>query len=157
MLFPMRRDLLVQEHCDNPWEHMVCVILLNKTSHVQVRRVLPKLMNKYPTPEKMARAGLHALERLLAPCGMYASRAKYLKRMSAEYGAWDGNRAEDLTGIGKYGSDSYRIFWKGEKAIPVQDKTLRRVVAPYRRLRLIRMAASRARSLLKQTHRAEHL
>ena len=39
---------------------------------------------------------------------------------------WDYKDATDLHGIGKYGSDSYRIFYKNEIPENVQDKELKR-------------------------------
>jgi hypothetical protein len=45
--------------------------------------------------------------------------------MTRDYLTWDGDDATMLYGIGEYGSDSYRIFYKGEKFEP-KDKELRR-------------------------------
>ena len=41
---------------------------------------------------------------------------------------WDGEDATELFGIGKYGSDSYRIFYKNEIPDNIQDKELKRYV-----------------------------
>ena len=48
--------------------------------------------------------------------------------MTEEYLTWDGEDATELSGIGKYGSDSYRIFYKNEIPDNVQDKELRRYI-----------------------------
>ena len=48
--------------------------------------------------------------------------------MSKEYLTWDGIEASDLHGIGKYGSDSYRIFYKNEIPNDVQDKELKKYI-----------------------------
>ena len=41
---------------------------------------------------------------------------------------WDGKEASDLYGIGKYGSDSYKIFYKNEIPEDVKDKESKRYV-----------------------------
>jgi endonuclease III len=67
------------------------------------------------------------LETLLTPLGLQRRRARSLIRMSTAYAfLWDGKDPMDLPGIGKYGSDSYRIFVRGELGIQVEDKELRK-------------------------------
>jgi hypothetical protein len=39
---------------------------------------------------------------------------------------WDGNDAKLLYGIGKYGSDSYEIFFKQNYSVQPTDKELKR-------------------------------
>lgn len=46
--------------------------------------------------------------------------------MSKEFLSWDGEDATALHGIGRYGSDSYRIFFKKQYNIKVTDKELRK-------------------------------
>jgi hypothetical protein len=46
--------------------------------------------------------------------------------MSTEFLSWDGKDARDLCGIGRYGSDSYRIFFKKQYNIKVKDKELKK-------------------------------
>ena len=48
--------------------------------------------------------------------------------MTCDFMKWDGNDATELFGIGKYGSDSYRIFFKNEVPDNIQDKELKRYV-----------------------------
>lgn len=45
--------------------------------------------------------------------------------MSQDFLNWDGQDANDLYGIGRYGSDSYRIFFNHEYEIHPLDKELR--------------------------------
>jgi len=47
-----------------------------------------------------------------------------LIRMSQDYLTWDGNDATMLYGIGKYGSDSYEIFFKHNYTVEPTDKEL---------------------------------
>jgi hypothetical protein len=49
--------------------------------------------------------------------------------MSQDYLTWDGNDATMLYGIGKYGSDSYEIFYKHNYTVEPTDKELKRYLA----------------------------
>jgi hypothetical protein len=46
--------------------------------------------------------------------------------MTGDYLTWDGNDASKLYGIGKYGSDSYEIFYKNNYTTNPTDKELKR-------------------------------
>jgi len=46
--------------------------------------------------------------------------------MSVNFLEWDGEDASKLYGIGKYGSDSYEIFFKQNYAVVPTDKELKR-------------------------------
>ena len=119
---------MVQQQVKSKWQHMVGVICLNQTYRKQVKEVLPKLFKRYPNPKAYLRGRLKTQQNMLKPLGMWSVRAKRLRQMSKEYLTWDGNEASDLHGIGKYGSDSYKIFYKNEIPEDVQDKELKRYV-----------------------------
>ena len=51
-------------------------------------------------------------------------RYKRLVEMSYDFGRWDLHDAAQLYGIGKYGSDSYEIFFKQNYAVEPTDKEL---------------------------------
>jgi hypothetical protein len=55
-------------------------------------------------------------------------REKRLRGMSMDFLTWDGEDATQLYGIGKYGSDSYRLFYKNEIPEDVGDHELRRYI-----------------------------
>jgi hypothetical protein len=46
--------------------------------------------------------------------------------MSWDYLTWNGKDATMLYGIGKYGSDSYEIFYKHNYTVEPTDKELKR-------------------------------
>ena len=124
----MREDLMVQQQVKSKWQHMVGVICLNQTYRKQGKEVLPKLFKRYPNPKAYLRGRLKTQENMLKPLGMWSVRAKRLRQMSKEYLTWDGIEASDLHGIGKYGSDSYKIFYKNEIPNDVQDKELKKYI-----------------------------
>ena len=123
----MLDELMVQQQVDNPWQHMVGVICLNLTNRKQVKPVLTELFKITPTPEEFLKVWFHdTLSEFIKPLGMYNIRAYRIMRMTRDYLKWDGENAEDLYGIGKYGSDSYKIFYKSEIPDDVTDKELKR-------------------------------
>lgn len=124
----MRDDLMVQQQVSTVWQHMVGVICLNQTNRKQVKRVLPEFFEQYPTPESVLRSRIVSLEEILAPLGMRYVRAKRIYRMSIDYLSWDGDDATQLYGIGKYGSDSYRLFYKNEIPDNIRDHELKRYI-----------------------------
>ena len=124
----MKDNLMVQQQVHSKWQHMVGVICLNQTYRKQVKEVLPKLFKRYPNPKAYLRGRLKTQENMLKPLGMWSVRAKRLRQMSKEYLTWDGEEASDLHGIGKYGSDSYKIFYKNQIPNDVQDKELKKYI-----------------------------
>jgi endonuclease III len=124
----MREDLMVQQQVKSKWQHMVGVICLNQTYRKQVKEVLPQLFRRYPTPVAFIRGRQKTQENMLKPLGMWKVRAKRLRNMSIDFLTWDGKEASDLYGIGKYGSDSYKIFYKNEIPKDVQDKELKKYI-----------------------------
>ena len=124
----MRDDLMVQQQVKNVWQHMVGVICLNQTGRKKVKQILPKFFKKFPTPERLLQSDKDTIAEMLKDLGMKNVRAHRIWRMTEEYIAWDGEDATELFGIGKYGSDSYEIFYKNNIPDNVQDKELKRYV-----------------------------
>ena len=127
----MKDHLMVQQQLRAPykkWKHMVAVMCLNLTYRKQVKTVLPKLFKKYPNPVAFIRGRQKTQENLLKPLGMWKVRTKRLRNMSVEFLSWDGKEASDLHGIGKYGSDSYQIFFMDNIPPNVKDKELRKYI-----------------------------
>ena len=124
----MRDDLMVQEQVKSVWQHMVGVICLNQTGRKKVKKILPGFFKRFPTPERLLQSDRDTIAEMLKDLGMKNVRAHRIWRMTEEYIAWDGEDATELFGIGKYGSDSYEIFYKNRIPDNVQDKELKRYV-----------------------------
>ncbi len=122
----LRDDLMVQQQINNAWEHMVGVIMLNQTGRKPVKLTLPKFLYWFPDPQALLQANEDFVKTILAPLGMLNVRYNRLIRMTKDYLAWDGKDATMLYGIGKYGSDSYEIFFKQNYSIEPTDKELKR-------------------------------
>ena len=123
---PLRDDLMVQQQINNAWEHMVGVIMLNQTGRKPVKLTLPEFLYWFPTPYALLQADEDFVKTILAPLGMMNVRYERLVRMTKDYLTWDGEDATMLYGIGKYGSDSYEIFFKQNYSVEPTDKELKR-------------------------------
>jgi len=128
----MRSDLIVQQQVKSVWQHMVGVICLNLTTGVQVKKVLPKLFKRYPNAVKFLRGRENTQRNIIKDLGMSNVRVKRLRKMSLDFLSWDRKDATKLHGIGKYGSDSYRIFYKNEIPKNVTDKVLKNYINKYK-------------------------
>lgn len=116
-----------ERYRDNPWRLLCCVIMLNLTSGRQLEGVDHELFSRWPTAYHLAIADQGEVISVIRGLGLYNRRSRQLIRMSTAYAfLWDGRDPLSLPGIGRYGSDSYRIFVRGEIEIPVEDKELRR-------------------------------
>jgi methyl-CpG-binding domain protein 4 len=123
---PLRDDLMVQQQITNSWEHMVGVIMLNQTGRRPVKMTLPEFLYWFPTPHALLQADEDFVKTIIAPLGMLNVRYTRLIRMTEDYLTWDGDDATMLYGIGKYGSDSYEIFFKQNYSVEPTDKELKR-------------------------------
>ena len=125
----MKDELMVQQQVDNAWQHMVGVICLNQTHRKQVKRILPDFFKRWPTHTSILQDTREDVEKMIAPLGMRRVRSERIYRMSEQFESWDGRDATELYGIGKYGSDSYRLFYKNEIPENVGDHELKRYIA----------------------------
>ena len=125
----MKDELMVQQQVDNAWQHMVGVICLNQTHRKQVKRILPNFFKRWPTHTSILQDTKEDVEKMIAPLGMRKVRSERIYRMSEQFESWDGKDATELYGIGKYGSDSYRLFYKNEIPENVGDHELKRYIA----------------------------
>jgi len=132
LIEPLLDNLMVQEQlpaedrADRIWQHMVAVIMLNQTGRKPVKTVLPIFLHKWPNPTAFWDSTPEEVKEIIWPLGMGNVRENRLRRMTADFLVWwDFDDASKLYGIGRYGSESYRIFFKGERFEP-QDKELRR-------------------------------
>ena len=124
----MKDELMVQQQVDNAWQHMVGVICLNQTHRKQVKRILPEFFKRWPTHTSILQDTREDVEEMIAPLGMRKVRSERIYRMSEQFESWNGEDATELYGIGKYGSDSYRLFYKNEIPENVGDHELKRYI-----------------------------
>ena len=124
----MDPNKMVQQQVKNLWQHFVGVICLNQTGRIQVKRVLPEFFDKWPTPQKFLKSDTKTVIEVIKSLGFYNRREATIRKMTKDFLTWDREDATKLHGIGKYGSDSYELFYK--KRIPenVGDHELKRYI-----------------------------
>ena len=128
---PLRDDLMVQQQLPNglggvegAWQHMTAVIMLNQTGRKPVKSVAPVFWSKWCNPYAFLQATPDEVRDVIWSLGMVNRRYDRLTQMTLDFMAWDGNQADKLYGIGKYGSDSYEIFFKNNYTVDPTDKEL---------------------------------
>ena len=134
MIQPLRDDLMVQQQLPAglegrvaTWQHMVAVIMLNQTGRKPVKTVFPIFMHHWSTPSKFWTTQTEqAVRDVIWSLGMVNVRYQRLTRMTQDFLHWDLDDATMLHGIGKYGSDSYEIFFKNNYTVEPTDKELQR-------------------------------
>jgi len=102
------------------------VIMLNQTGRKPVKTVFPVFMDRWSHPFEFLKATEQQVKDVIWPLGMVNVRYKRLKGMTKDFLTWNYEDATMLYGIGKYGSDSYEIFFKQNYNVRPTDKELLR-------------------------------
>lgn len=123
---PLR--LLQEIYYPNEWRILVCTILLNQTTGVQVHQVIKELFKKYPNAKAMANANRNELKKIITSLGLYNKRTDTLIRFSQEYLWMDWKNPKELHGIGEYAYHSWLIFINGATNCKPNDKELKKYV-----------------------------
>ncbi|XP_019432939.1 PREDICTED: methyl-CpG-binding domain protein 4-like protein [Lupinus angustifolius] len=106
--------LLQEYYVYDPWRVLVVSVLLNRTTGVQVRRVLSNLFYLCPNAKSCIEVEVGKIEQVIRTLGLQNNLAKALQRLSHEYlyGSW--THVTQLHCVGKYVGDAYAIFCTGE-------------------------------------------
>lgn len=68
---------------DGPFQLLIAVILSAQCTDARVNVTTPALFARYPTPEKLAKAKVADVEKLIHSCGFYRAKAKAIMATSA--------------------------------------------------------------------------
>jgi methyl-CpG-binding domain protein 4 len=124
---PMSPFVYRQEiYRDDPWKMLLACMMLNQTSYIQVDKVRHEFFTRFPGPNELMEADDLDIIEIIRPLGFYNRRAKVWKKFSKSWLEWNGNNVLDLPGVGKYASDSWKIFQEGVYNITVEDKELKK-------------------------------
>jgi methyl-CpG-binding domain protein 4 len=131
MIQPLRDDLMVQQQLPDglsggnaTWQHMTAVIMLNQTGRKPVKNVAPVFWSQWRSPYSFLQATPDEVRDVIWSLGMVNRRYDRLTQMTLDFMEWNGVDATKLYGIGKYGSDSYEIFFKQNYDVKPTDKEL---------------------------------
>ncbi|XP_047974253.1 methyl-CpG-binding domain protein 4-like protein isoform X2 [Salvia hispanica] len=113
--------LMQEDHVFDPWRVLVICMLLNLTTGVQARRVLPDLFQICPDAKTAMTVNVDYVADLIHSLGLQKKRAVMIQRLSAQYVTESWTHVTQLIGVGKYAADAYAIFCTGkwERVKPV--------------------------------------
>lgn len=116
------------------YEVLVGEVLLQRTRGENVVPIYREFLRRWPTPEKLARARVSTIERVIHPLGL-AKRAPTLKSLGQALQESGGvpTRPDGLLklpGVGPYGAHAVPVFALGRN-LPVVDWVIARVLRRY--------------------------
>jgi len=116
----------------DPFAILIAEILLRKTDAAKVQAVYDKLLLKYHTPHKLARASLSELQADLKPLGMYKIKSRELRHLAGKLLSDFGGRVpasrEDLLklpGVGPYIANAVLCYSYGQDLVALDTNGVR--------------------------------
>lgn len=105
---------LIQEQLfPNEWLVLVACMMLNCTKRKQVEVVLPRFIERWPTPAALLHASQQEIAEVIRPLGFSSKRSASIMKMTTRYLTSPWEHASELPGIGQYAARSWEIFCKG--------------------------------------------
>ncbi len=120
---------LIQERFfPDRWKMLVCCLMLNLTSHKQVKPIIEGFFDRWPDAKTASDADEAEMKEYLKSLGMYNKRAKTIIKMSKQFIAGFTD-PKQLYGCGKYAADSDAIFYFGRwREVQPTDGALKRYI-----------------------------
>lgn len=116
----------------NPYELLVAVILSAQCTDARVNMTTPALFEKYPTPQKLAKAKQSDVERIIKSCGFYRAKARNIiacaRGLVADHGGEvprEREQLEELAGVGRKTASVVLAVAFEEPAIAVDTHVFR--------------------------------
>lgn len=119
---------------EDPWQMLIVCMMLNQTSYKQVEKIRYRFFELYPMPEDLLAAPDQEIIDLIRPLGFYNRRVSQWKQFSRQWLTLTSiykdpkiipvEELEDLTGVGKYALDSWKIFQLFDYSIEPEDHVL---------------------------------
>ena len=69
---------------EDAWQLLVSVRLAAQCTDKRVNETVPALFAKYDSPEKLAKAPLSSIEKIIKPCGLFKTKARDIKACMTE-------------------------------------------------------------------------
>jgi endonuclease III len=116
----------LRDHAENPFQVLIGTILSQRTRDANTDRASAALFARYPTPDRLARAPIKTLERLLKPVGFYRTKARNVRACAETIrDRYQGEVPRgidallELPGVGRKTANCVLVFGYGMPAIPV--------------------------------------
>lgn len=120
-LVPLQRGL-----CGCPWRVAMASVLLNRTTHVQARRALHSVLDRWPTPELLGREDPWKVSPYIRSCGFVEKQTKDVVALSRLWLTDDWTDVRDLPGASPYVTDAVGLFCFGCLDLVTTDHALMR-------------------------------
>ena len=115
--------LIQEDYLHNPWKMLVCCILLNQTTNQQVRKILNPLFLLIPDPISASQMEPEKISEIIRSTGFSSVKSQRIVNMSKKW-VEGFDSVLELPGVGRYASDSWKIFVEKNLSIQVTDKKL---------------------------------
>lgn len=102
---------------------LVCCILLNQTTNVQVRKTLSPLFELIPDPQSASSINIESLQEIIRSTGFSRVKSDRIIKLSKKW-IIGFDSVLELPGVGKYASDSWEIFVNNNLDVKPTDKKL---------------------------------
>ncbi|MHB8433049.1 MAG: endonuclease III [Candidatus Tyrphobacter sp.] len=116
----------------NPYELLIAVILSAQCTDARVNVTTPILFEKYPAPEKLAKASPKEVERIIKSCGFYHAKARNVIAAARDIAERFGGKVpaqreslESLAGVGRKTASVVLANAFGEPALAVDTHVFR--------------------------------
>jgi endonuclease-3 len=97
-----------------PWQLLVACRLSAQCTDIRVNKVTPKLFEKFPTAEALAKANVLEIEEIIKPCGLFKTKAASIKaaalRLVSVYGGVLPSSMEELLTLPGVGRKSANLL-----------------------------------------------
>ena len=137
-----QRELALLEHAyphavtaldyDNTFQLLIAVILSAQTTDARVNMITPTLFEKYPTPEKLAKADPSDVEQIIKSSGFFRMKTKNImnaaRELAEKYGGEVPRAREDLESLAGVGRKTANVVMSvafQEAAIAVDTHVFR--------------------------------
>jgi endonuclease-3 len=130
-LYPKEASELCELKFANAFQLLVATILSAQCTDERVNQVMPAVIKKFPTPQKMAAAELSDIAKVIKPTGFFNSKAKSLKEMSLglkQFGWKVPDEMEDLVklkGVGRKTANVILSVGFNKPGLPVDTHVIR--------------------------------
>ena len=118
-----------EQYRDDPWKMLMVCFMLNQTSHKQVDQVRGEFFLRYPDAKALLEAPDDEVRELIRPLGFYNRRVKAWKKFCQQWldvGQDAPSLAQliEMSGVGKYALDSWKVFQLYQYDTQVDDHVL---------------------------------
>jgi endonuclease III len=123
---PQDGELFQQRLMETPFWMLVACSLVNLTTWYQAKPALEAILERYGTPEALARAAPEDLHDVMRPLGLWRRRSVTLVKLAARWLELPPGRVNimKLPGCGQYAADSWAIFVEGRTDVDPTDGKL---------------------------------